>query len=205
MSAKPTWAPDPQQAPALARAGWSADDLDWERTSERAAEADLRGEAGVAVELWAAALRLARRGFAGNDPRLAASLTNQAVALARSGRRRVADQLFEEALLVWDAVPAWVLAMRLEAPARSSLFHLRLELRHGEAYARRQREACMALAREGREATLAHARGRSPTAADPTRWRSEQPEGFTDRRKLLAAARLIAPRPVAAQEGVVRS
>lgn len=195
MSERPISEPEPRELIALLRAGWSSDDLAWERACEAAAEADLDEREAEAASLWAAALRLARRSFAGNDPRLAASLTNHAVALARAGDVRVARQLFEEALVVWDAAGPWVLAMRLDNPARSSIFHLRLELRHGETYARLQRDGHLALAREGREATRAHATGQAPMAPGLGRWRSERPEGFTDSRKLLAAACLIAARP----------
>ena len=193
--------PDPAQLLSLAEAGWTADDLGWERLSEWAIAAHLEGSAAEAQENWAAALRLARRAFSASDPRLAASLTNQAAALARTGDTRVSRALFDEAILAWDAAPAWVLTMRLEPVARSSAFHLRLELRHGDVYARRQRDSHLALVREAREATRALADGRSAQAPDLSRWYKNRPHGFTDTRKLLAAVALLASPAAGDQDG----
>jgi hypothetical protein len=189
----PTSAVEPPNAAALARAGWSEADLAWERTQESAAARIAAGNQAAAAELWAAGLRLAREHFAANDPRLAASLTNHAVALRRSGNDDVAGWLLEEALLVWDASRAWVEAMRPAAGARSSTFHLRLERKHPGRYGRIAREAWADLAAEGRGMTIAH-RDRAAHAGDGlARWRLERPATLNDLRKLMAAVLLICP------------
>ena len=144
---------------------------------------------------------MARRAFSASDPRLAASLTNQASALARAGDTRVSGSLFEEAVLVWDAAQAWILTMQLEPLARSSSFHLRLQLRHGDVYARRQRDGHLALIREARETTRALADGHRPQAPDLARWHNSRPHGFTDLRKLVAAVSLQASPAGADQDG----
>ncbi len=152
----------------------------------------MRGASFEAAALWAEALRLARENFAGNDPRLAASLANQAQALRRAGREEAARALFEEALLVWDASGPWVAALAPERRARSSTFHPRLEAKHPGGYAHHSRARHQALAAEGRAALLAVRDGREGEDDGLARWHKERPEGFTDGRKLLAAVLLIA-------------
>jgi hypothetical protein len=173
---------------ALAAAGWREEELQWERLQEQAAAASDE----EAARLWAEALRLARAHFAANDPRLAASLANQAVALRNRGRESLALELLDEALRVWDAAPAWIEAMRPERRARSSTFHLRLESKHKGGYERFSRERYQALAEDGRDATLALKHGEAGAGDRLARWHKHKPEGFTDGRKLMAAALLIA-------------
>ena len=103
MSGAPTSAVDPRAPEALIRAGWREADLAWETRLAEAAEHDASGRHDAAAALWAEGLRLAREAFAGNDPRLAASLANQAHGSRRDGRDQAARGLFEEALLAWDA------------------------------------------------------------------------------------------------------
>ncbi|MCH7635064.1 MAG: hypothetical protein IIA36_10290 [Proteobacteria bacterium] len=87
MSGAPTSVVDPRALEALIRAGWAESDLAWETRQAEAAEHDASGRHDAAAALWAEGLRLAREAFAGNDPRLAASLANQAHGLRRAGRR----------------------------------------------------------------------------------------------------------------------
>ncbi len=193
MSGAPTSAVDPRALEAHVRAGWSEADLAWETRQAEAAEHDASGRHDEAAALWDEGLRLARATYAGNDPRLAASLANQAQALRRAGRDEAARALFEEALLAWDASGAWVAALAPERRARSSTFHLRLEAKHPGGYARHSRERYQALAAEGRTALLALRDGREGDDDRLARWHRERPEGYTDARKLLAAVCLIAP------------
>jgi len=193
MSGAPTSAVDPRVLEALIRAGWREAELAWETRQAEAAEHDASGRRGAAAALWAEGLRLARAAFAGNDPRLAASLANQAQALRRAGRDQAAHALFEEALLAWDASGPWVAALAPERRARSSTFHLRLEAKHPGGYAHHSRERYEALAAEGRAALLALRDGREGGDDRLARWHKERPEGYTDARKLLAAVCLIAP------------
>ncbi len=191
MSDAPTSAPDLK---ALIFAGWREEDLAWERLQEEGLEHAAAGEALQAAECWAEALRLARAHFASNDPRLAASLANHAAALRRTGDGETARNLFEEALLVWDACEPWVAALKPERRARSSTFHLRLQSKHPGGYDHFSKARYAALVDEGRAATAALVDGGDLDAAGAplARWRKAKPEGFTDARKLIAAARLIA-------------
>ena len=193
MSGAPTSVVDPRALEALIRAGWAESDLAWETRQAEAAEHDASGRHDAAAALWAEGLRLAREAFAGNDPRLAASLANQAHGLRRAGRNQAARGLFEEALLAWDASGPWVAALAPERRARSSTFHLRLEAKHPGGYAHHSRERYEALAAEGRAALLALRDGREGGDDRLARWHKERPEGYTDARKLLAAVCLIAP------------
>ena len=180
---------------ALARAGWRESELVWERLSESGSAADASGDPDLAAQYWAQALRLARESFDTADPRLAASLTNHAAALVRAGDAAAADRLFAESLRVWGAARAWLLGMPLDNPARSSVFHLRMQLRHADVYDRRERELWQARFDTARAVTRAHARG-EPMAFDGlTEWRREKPATYTDARKALAATLLLLPPP----------
>ena len=192
MSGAPTSAAEPRELEALIRAGWSESELVWERRQAGAAEHAASGRHDEAAALWAEALRLARETFAGNDPRLAASLANQAQALRRAGREEAARGLFDEAVLVWDASGPWVDALEPERRARSSTFHLRLEAKHPGGYAHHSRARTQALAAEGRAALLALRDGREGDDDRLARWHKERPQGYTDARKLMAAVLLIA-------------
>jgi tetratricopeptide (TPR) repeat protein len=192
MSGAPTSAVDPRALEALIRAGWSETDLAWETRQAEAAEHDASGRHDEAAALWAEGLRLARATFAGNDPRLAASLANQAQALRRAGRDQAARALFEEALLAWDASGPWLAALAPERRARSSTFHLRLEAKHPGGYAHHSRERYETLAADGRAALLALRDQQPPLFDGPARWAKERPEGYTDARKIMAAVLLVA-------------
>ena len=192
MSGAPTSAVDPRVLEALIRAGWREAELAWERCQESAGDLNAGGNFEAAATLWAEALRLARENFAGNDPRLAASLANQAYASRRAGREEAARALFDEALLAWDASGPWVAALASERRARSSTFHLRLEAKHPGGYAHHSRERNQALAVEGRAALLALRDQQPPPFDGPARWAKERPEGYTDARKIMAAVLLVA-------------
>ncbi len=192
MSGAPTSAVEAHELEALIRAGWAEAELAWERCQEAAGDLNAGGNVEGAAALWAEGLRLARASFAGDDPRLAASLANQAYASRRAGREAGARALFEEALLAWDASGPWLAALAPERRARSSTFHLRLEAKHPGGYAQHSRERTQALAAEGRAALLALRDEKPPPFDGPARWAKERPEGYTDARKIMAAVLLVA-------------
>ncbi len=192
MSGAPTSAVDPRVLEALLRAGWCEAELAWETRQAEAAEHDAAGRPDAAAALWAEGLRLARETFAGNDPRLATGLANQAQALRRAGRDQAARRLFDEAVLVRDASGPWVVALAPERRARSSTFNLRLESKYPGGYAHHSRERYEALAADGRAALLALRDEKPPPFDGLARWRAERPDGYTDARKLMAAVLLVA-------------
>lgn len=182
-------------AEALARAGWSEAELTWEQVQEAAAEALAAGDWPQAGEYWAVGLDLARKALAPEDPRLAASLANRALALRRAGDDAAAGALFDEARAVWARAGPWVRALAPERRARSSTYHLRLETRYPGGYDRQARARYLALAEEGAGAVEALEGGRAPARGALARWRRERPAGYVDARKLLAAVLLLADPP----------
>ena len=164
---------------SLLAAGWSEDDLRWESLQ-------LSGTAEDRAE----ALRLARRGFRADDPRLAASLINRAADLPGDDDARAA--LLEEAVSIWRGCGPWLESLKPEWRARSSTYHLRMETKYPGGYDRFSEEKYRALAEEGLRAAEAHAAGK-PWPNQRARWDKERPAGFNDLRKLLAAVLLTAP------------
>jgi len=178
---------------AAAKAGWTEAELSWEALQESAAALAAQGRHDEAAPLWGKALFLARTHFSRDDPRLATSLANHAVALRRAGNDGIARDLFAEALKIWDASAPWIDRLRVESQARSSLFHLRLEARHRGVYAKTARARLHRFAAEARAAVAALAEGAPPPATGFSRWKGEKPPTYSDSRKLLAAALLVAP------------
>jgi hypothetical protein len=182
-------------APISAAEAWTGADADWERQQVAAAEAFAANDPVGAATSWAAALRTARASFEADDPRLATSLANRALALRLQGDG-AADRLFADALGIWDAAPAWLARQRFAPRARSSTFHLRLEARHAGAYdanLRRRAGALLDGARAATAAIAAGAPGRRPDCAAFQAFRSAPLDAW---RKVLGAAHLlIAPAP----------
>ena len=189
MSSAPT-SEDRSLDPALLEAaGWTPEELAWECRTEAAVARYGAGE--DALSSLGEVLRLARAEFSSDDPRLATSLANYGAALRQRGDARAAEPLFTEALLVWDRAQHWIARLAPEHRARSAMYHFRLKTRYPGGYDRFSRARYLALASEGREATLALRNGTQARNERLQRWRQEKPEGFTARRKLLAAALLL--------------
>ena len=177
---------------ALERAGWTNAEVIWEQIQEAAAESERAGDHAEALELWRGALDLAREHLRPDDLRAAASLANVAVGERHFGDAVTSQRRFDEALALWDTGDGWVESLKPDTLARSSTFHLRLQVKHTGGYDRFPRERYRALAGEGR-AILAARRDGLPDEFDRLdRWRRERPDGFSDWRKLLGAVLLVA-------------
>jgi hypothetical protein len=172
-------------------AAWTDTDAAWERLQVDAAAAFAAHDLVGAGSSWAAALRLARTDFEGDDPRVATSLANQALALRLRGDA-AANRLLADALEVWDAAPAWLARQRLAPRARSSIFHLRLETKHGGAYDANLRRRAETLLRAARDATAALAVGAPARTADRAVIQAFPRAPLDAMRKALAAAHLLA-------------
>ena len=186
---------------------WTSADADWEALQTAAAEAFSANDLTGAAASWGAALRIARASFEADDPRLATSLANHAVALRQKGEP-VPARLWQEALEIWDEAAAWLLRQRFAPRARSSIFHLRLEARNPGAYDDNLRRQATSLLYEARAATAALAAGACGQAPDPTAFQAFRSARFDALRKVLAAVHLLlapAPpqdaRPQPAQDG----
>lgn len=147
------------------------EELYWLQATETAVEMAAAGQCAAALENWRVACAAAD-GFAGDDPRRAASLNNVAVGLRLCGVPAQAADIYQQALDAWLAASAWVDGMRLAPRARSSLFHLRLEHRHRAIYDGHLRAKYARILAGGRAvseynvAELNHGGGRDERAAE---------------------------------------
>jgi hypothetical protein len=188
----------------LLQAGWSEADLAWETTADRTAECAARGDHVLAKDEAGEAVRIARASFEPIDPRLGTALANFGLCLGQIGDSGGA-RLFGEALEVWRASGPWIARMDAPRMARSSLFHMRMELAHRETYRARWRIRWREMAEEAKQriANLSAppgVLGRSAAEA-LARWRRERPALLNDTRKLMAAAFLLLAPPA----GTLRS
>lgn len=181
----------------LIAAGWSESDLEWERQAEECLSALAEGRLDEARAGFAGALRLARAEFAANDPRLAASLSNQAAAVTAADGGG-AGQIKAAAQQAWSACDSWIEKMTAPRTARSSMFHLRMERLHRPAYEERWRVKGRELLADIREDVCVDGQfelvGRDEAAERLARWHRERPVTLSDPRKLMAAVILVAAR-----------
>ena len=194
MCDAPTSGDDKLEFAAAQAAGWSSEDLEWEITQECAAKCMDEGDVTGALGYWKTGLSLARSHFSLDDPRFGTSLANWAFGLRTEGHDRAAATCFAESLKVWSTYGLWVQAMPLEQRARSSLFHLRMELRHREQYDRSARERLQRFGEEAHKAIVDLAAGMAPWSRGYSRWRAEKPATFGERRKFLSACLLLVSR-----------
>jgi hypothetical protein len=176
--------------PSAAIALASAADLAWEGYQERAAIAFRAGDPITSSRLWAAALDIAEKHFGRGDPRLASSLTNQALVMRRRRHDYQAQKRFREALDVWDDSWRWI---HLMTPGRTAGGAPRSD--HLDIYGRDARAWFNALAQQGRAATEALERHDALRANGLDEWFAIKPKRMSDLRRLLGAVLLIAPKP----------
>lgn len=110
-------------------------EISWVDCAEDGAAHLAEGDAHAALQQWKQGYGIATE-FVQHDPRMAASINNLAIGHRMAGDFAQAEHQYRLALEAWDAVVEWVKNMQLPARARSSLYHLRLELRHREQYRR---------------------------------------------------------------------
>jgi len=167
-----------------------AADLAWERAQEQAAIAWRAGDPITPTRLWAAALDIAEKRFGRGDPRLASSLTNNALVMRRRRQDYQAKRMFKEALEAWDESWRWVHLMTpTRAPgAAGGSDHL-------DVYGHAARAWFNALAQKGRAATEALERFDRLPLTGLDEWFEIKPRRMSDARRLLGAVLLIAPKP----------
>lgn len=183
----------------LIAGGWSDADLEWERLSLQALSDLGEGREQDAFAAIREALYLARTYFAPGDPRLAASLTSQAAALAAADPSAAVDVVVGAAKQAWQDCEDALEKMSPPQRARSSLFHLRMEYRHRATYAERWREENR---RQLSELRTCLARVETPVVIERAEareriahWTRERPTNLDDGGRLLAAFVLLAARP----------
>jgi len=173
-------------------ASFGAADFAWERCQEQAAVAYRTGDTPTASRLWAEGLEIARKHFGRGDPRLAASLTNQALVMRRRRQDYQAKRLFEDAFLVWADSWRWILLMTPGHPGSQPQAAHSDQL---EIYDETARAYFMALAERGRLATARLEHYDELPKDGLADWLELKPKRLSDLRKLLAAVLLIAPCP----------
>ncbi|MHA6644936.1 hypothetical protein [Mesorhizobium sp. A623] len=182
----------------LIAAGWREADLEWERLNEVALSCLAEGRTEEARSNFAGALRLARNDFAAGDPRIAASLTNQAAALESVDGHANTAQIRAAAAQAWAACDGWIEKMTAPRTARSSLFHLRMERLHRPAYEERWRvkgrELLAGVRQEVVSSDTFEFVGLQEATARLARWHRERPVTLSDPRKLMAAVILLGAR-----------
>ncbi len=123
----------------------------WVQKTEEAAQDFESGHFTAAADKWETADGFTH-GFDTGDPRRASSLSNLAISFRIRQNFKEAEGLYQSALEGWQSGLHWVKRMHLEQRARSSLFHLRLELKHRKKYddmARRKYEELIHVGRAG--------------------------------------------------------
>jgi hypothetical protein len=196
MSARLISASERGNAMRAARAaGWRRRDLWWEVLQERANADWAAGRRRRAAWAFRLAHWLALAGLPARDARRATGLANLGLLARARGDERTAAARYRRALRLWSAVPAALPELEIRPRARSSLFHLRMELRHGETYRANLRARLGRFVAEAAASLEALARGEAPPVRLHERWRGEKPAVYDDTRKLLAACLLIASEP----------
>jgi len=175
---------------AAAAAEWRECDLVWEQYQEQAGLAYRDGDVLTPPRLWARALEIADRWFARGDPRLATSLTNQALVLRRRGQVQQAEWTFARAFKAWDDSWRWVSIMVPPGTPDAAA-----------GYDHETRATFHALIERGRAATAALERYDSLPVNRLDLWFELRPSHLSDLRKLLGAVLLIAPDPPGSSTG----
>lgn len=201
MSSGPISVVETWSAQELLSAGWREADLGWEASAERIAEAIAQADYPRAKGEAGQALQLARADFESLDPRLGTSLVNYGICLNLEGPSRMEANasLVREGLEVWRHADRWIARMEAPRVARSSLFHMRMEVRHRDTYRARWLERWREIAAEATarlEALNASQDVQVASAPDAlARWRRERPAMLNDTRKFMAAAFLLLAPP----------
>lgn len=176
---------------AARAAGWSRADLVWERLLEAGNLCWVEGAKDRATFRFRQADLLARVCFKRTDLRRATSLANLSLVAMQAHQPRRADRHQCAALEIWQAAAAQIQAMEIAPRSRSSLFHLRMEVKHRTTFHDNLRRRFSNFAAET-EATLRMLTSPAPSQHRHfARWRGERPNVYDDTRKVMAACLLI--------------
>lgn len=132
---------------------WAEPEFLWVQLSESAASEFDGGRLAAAAEGWKSAHSVALK-FDEQDPRLAGSLNNLAIAFRINRDFEEAEQVYRSALKNWGSAAHWIDRMQLKQRARSSLFHLRMERKHRRKYDNIARRNYQKLLSAGQAGTL---------------------------------------------------
>ncbi len=177
---------------AALHAGWRRRDLWWERLQENGNIALVEGHQTQALRSFRWAHWISRLSFAKDDPRRATGYANLALTARLSGSETKARRLYAKAITLWSRVPSVLETCQIKPRARSSLFHLRMEVKHWDTYRDNMKIRLGRFVQETGEALTALSHQQPPAHRLFSRWRGEKPAVFDDTRKLLAASLLVA-------------
>ena len=181
----------------LAReAGWRRSELVWERVMEAGNRAWDEGRVMRARWLFGLGDRIAMMSFDEGDPRRGTAPAALARIHMQRGRGAKAKAQIRRAIDEWAGVGAFIDGVEIRPRARSSLFHLRMEVRHRETFHDNLRTRYRKFAEETRE-TMEGIAGEGPSAGHRHfgRWRGEKPNIFDDTRRVLSACLLMPDAP----------
>ncbi|MBI6628881.1 tetratricopeptide repeat-containing protein [Pontibaca salina] len=193
MSAPHIWgfSRDDREMQAARAAGWTRADLVWERLMEAGNRRYCEARIAKSAALFRQAEILARLAFERSDLRRATSAASLARIAMHNGDLSRAQKLQRRALCIWRNAPEQIAAMKIAPRSRSSLFHLRMEVKHRDTFHDNMRIRFSRFAAETEETlrTLT-----APTAKPRrhfSRWRGERPGMYDDTRKIIGACLLI--------------
>jgi len=182
---------DTEMRAALA-AGWRRCDLYWERLQEKGNSCIAVGDIRGAGRAWHRAKWIARLFFAASDPRHVPTLANLALLDHKAGRQQRATKRYLKCQKKWQQIDDFITDMTVARRARSSIYHLRMEVLHWDTYENNMRTRLRAFASETAEALAALEQNQTPKCRLFERWRGEKPPVFDDTRIFLSSALLIA-------------
>jgi len=181
---------------AARAAGWARSDVLWERLMEDGNTSYLAGEIARARSLFRRADLLSRFAFRKTDLRRATAAANLALLAMRDGRHERARRHQRRAIKIWKHAPEEIAALYIGPRARSSLYHLRMEVRHRETFHNNLRARFSRFAGETEEALHCLTDPLPLPHRFHARWLGERPGFHDDTRKFLAACLLIIDHPV---------
>lgn len=193
MSGRRIWGfrRDDREMQAARAAGWARADLVWERLMEAGNSQYCEGRIAKSAALFRQADLLARLAFDGSDLRRATSAASLARMALHKGDLRRAQSLQRRALCIWQNAPEQIARMKIAPRARSSLFHLRMEVKHRDTFHDNMRSRFARFVAETEE-TLRTLTAPAPKAHRHfSRWRGERPSMYDDTRKIMGACLLI--------------
>lgn len=194
MSEPRIWASSSNRAEmrAALSSGWSRSDLIWERLQEWSNERRRSKRRASAASGFLTGWLIACLCFKSGDSRVWTSVANAGFALRLMGAEALARRAYESAFNRWSSVDRSLDSIEIRSRARSSLFHLRMEAKHWDAYRSNMAARLQAFIDEAGECLEHLIDGRQVPHRLYSRWKGEKPSVFDDTRKILGACLLLA-------------
>lgn len=131
-------------------------EVEWVACAQRGAQQLNARRLALTRSNWQHAADLAGQLFDPGDPRRAASWNNLAVLARFTQQMAEAERLYRRALAEWERAADWIECMEPTMVARSSVFHMQLELKHRPQFARWAFADCHRLQAHGIAVTLSN-------------------------------------------------